>query len=78
MPYDSLSDLPERVKKVLPKRALIIFFNAFNKAWYELLLPEERCFRYAWGAVKNAGFRKNPKTGKWKHYTRKELRRGIG
>ena len=63
MPYDSLEDLPERVKHVLPKHALHIYFNAFNHAWNEYSDPrkrddphssqEEVAHRVAWAAVKH-------------------------
>jgi len=70
MPYESLEDIPENLKVILPNKAQIIFYEAFNRAWYKLLLPEEKCFMYSWGAIKNAGYVKNPKTGKW-HKPRK-------
>jgi len=72
MPYQSVEDLPEPVKK-LPLRARVIWMDAFNRAYYAMVLPEDRCFMYAWGSCKRAGFRKNPKTGKWQHYTQREL-----
>ena len=63
MPYEAVIDLPEPVKK-LPLRAQVIWMSAFNRAYYAMFLPEDRCFAYAWGSVKK-GFIKNPKTGKW-------------
>ena len=65
MPYETPQDVTEKVKRVLPDKALLIFTNAFNKAYWEKTLPEDRCFMYAWGAVKNAGYRKNTITGMW-------------
>ena len=35
MPYDQLTDLPERVRDHLPKHAQEIYKEAFNSAWDE-------------------------------------------
>ena len=73
MPYQSLSDLPESVRHVLPKHAQEIYKEAFNSAWDEYARPSERrdhdsreetAHRVAWGAVKNK-YEKNKSTGKW-------------
>ena len=63
MPYESAEDLPEPVKK-LPLRARVIWMDAFDRAYYGMLLPEDRCFAYSWGSVKKA-YEKNPVIGKW-------------
>ena len=52
MPYSSISDLPEAVKK-LPDHAQHIFLSAFNSA-FEQGKSEESCFKIAWGAVKRS------------------------
>jgi cation transport regulator ChaB len=52
MPYRGNEDLPDQVRKNLPDSAQTVWRRAFEaarkKGW-----PEERCFKYAWGAVKN-------------------------
>ena len=55
MPYDSIKSLPKSVK-VLPKHAQEIFRKAFNNSIEKY--GEERAFKIAWGAVKNAGYEK--------------------
>ncbi len=74
MPFTSLSDLPKQVKDPLPHHAEEIFLAAFNSAWDQYDLPEERrggadreevAFKVAWSAVKKAGYQKNEGTGKW-------------
>jgi cation transport regulator len=61
MPYQSLSALPERVRKVLPRHAQEIYLAAFNNAWDEYSDPghrrgkasrEEVAHKVAWAAVK--------------------------
>ena len=74
MPYNALIDLPEPVKKYLPTKALIIWMDAFNKAYWELMYPEPRCFAYAWQAVKNQGYKKDPNTGMWKKVKKVKVR----
>ena len=64
MPYESLDELPEPIKKYLPLKARVIWFDAYNRAYYGMLLPEKDCYRYAYGAVKRS-YIKNPDTGKW-------------
>jgi len=62
MPYAKNSELPDSVKNVLPAKAQEIFrkaFNAANAKYHD----EERAFKIAWGAVKNAGYKK--KNDKW-------------
>ncbi len=65
MPYDANSDLPRTVRNALPGRARTIWRDAYN-AGHGKGYDESRAARYAWGAVKNAGFRKG-KGGEWVH-----------
>lgn len=51
MPYSNLSELPEAVKK-LPEAAQKMWMHVFNQYKAEGR-PEDECFQYAWGAVKN-------------------------
>lgn len=64
MPYQQLSDLPDSVKKHLPKHAQEIYQAAFNHAWEEYNREEERAHRVAWAAVKHQ-YQKNESTGQW-------------
>ena len=63
MPYQSNKDLPKSVRDNLPASAQTVYRNAYNEAakkgW-----SEERRARYAWGAVRQAGFTEG-KDGKW-------------
>ncbi len=61
MPYDTLGDLPESVRHVLPKHAQEIYRAAFNHAWDTYQNPadrrsdasqEEAAHKVAWSAVK--------------------------
>ena len=61
IPYKILDDLPESVKKVLPKHAQEIYFEAFNYAWEEYKDPQKRktpgsqeeiAHKVAWAVVK--------------------------
>jgi cation transport regulator len=61
MPYDTLGDLPESVRNVLPKHAQAIYWAAFNHAWDTYQNPadrrgdasqEETPHKVAWAAVK--------------------------
>ncbi len=62
MPYDSIDDLPERVKDNLPHHAKEIFMEAFNSAEEEYD-DEDSHFAVAWSAVKNE-YEKND-NGEW-------------
>lgn len=62
MPYDKLSDLPDRVKDNLPKHAQEIFQAAFNNAYQEYD-DESKVFATAWTAVENV-YHKNDE-GEW-------------
>ena len=58
MPWNSINDLPENIRKTLPSKAQEIFLNAFNSAWTGPCKDDpgkrETCaFQQAWGAVKN-------------------------
>lgn len=56
MPYTQNNELPKGVKDVLPTAAQNIFRRAFNSA--EKKYNDERSFKIAWAAVKNAGYKK--------------------
>lgn len=71
MPYEKLTDLPDRVRDVLPKHAQEIYRAAFNNAWDEYAKPSERrggtsqeetAHRVAWAAVKQSYEKDN---GRW-------------
>jgi cation transport regulator len=62
MPYDKLTDLPERVRSNLPKHAQEIYKEAFNSA-EEQYGEESRAHRVAWSAVENK-YEKNDQ-GNW-------------
>lgn len=64
MPYARNADLPAGVKNALPAEAQSIWRNAFNSAVADEM-PEERAFKIAWGAVKNAGW-KQDEDGNWR------------
>jgi cation transport regulator len=72
MPYNSINDLPERVKQNLPSHAQEIYLKAFNNAWEEYSSPnkrrgpesrEEAAHKVAWSAVKKK-YHKD-KDGNW-------------
>jgi cation transport regulator len=62
MPYDKLTDLPDRVRNNLPKHAQEIYKEAFNSA-EEQYGEESRAHRVAWSAVENK-YEKNDQ-GDW-------------
>ncbi|MFN8505886.1 ChaB family protein [Kouleothrix sp.] len=73
MPYTQLSELPESVRRHLPKHAQEIYQAAFNSAWNEYDQPSERregrsreetAHAVAWKAVEHA-YQKDPRTGEW-------------
>lgn len=73
MPYNTVKQLAENVKNVLPAHAQDIYKEAFNSAYEEYDTPKERrgnsgreeiAHRVAWSAVKKAGYRKSD-DGKW-------------
>ncbi|WIY82742.1 ChaB family protein [Propionimicrobium sp. PCR01-08-3] len=62
MPYSRNEDLPEAVRKALPKHAEDIYRAAYNSAWDQYESPskrrgkesrEEAAHRVAWAAVKD-------------------------
>jgi cation transport regulator len=62
VPYDKLTDLPDRVRNNLPKHAQEIYKEAFNSA-EEHYGEESRAHRVAWSAVENK-YEKNDQ-GNW-------------
>lgn len=63
MPYQKITDLPERVRDNLPKHAQEIYKEAYNSAWDQYDEPDERrgdasreetAHRVAWSAVKRS------------------------
>ncbi len=73
MPYDSVTDLPDSVRDNLPKHAQEIYKEAYNSAWDEYKVPEDRrgdasreetAHRVAWGAVKQTY--KKGDDGEWR------------
>ena len=61
MPYGKNSDLPDSVKKNLPKHAQDIYREAYNSAWDQYKSPQDRrsdasreetAHKVAWSAVK--------------------------
>lgn len=55
MPYASIDDLPESVRRHLPPAAQRIYLEAFNNAWREYAdRPDHEAIahRVAWSAVK--------------------------
>jgi cation transport regulator len=70
--YDTLDDLPERVKNNLPKHAQEIYRAAFNSAYEEYKNPkdrrddstrEETAHKVAWSAVEK---KYEKRAGKWR------------
>lgn len=62
MPYKTLSDLPDSIKRHLPKHAQEIYRAAFNNAWDEYKDSDKRrdnesreevAHKVAWAAVKS-------------------------
>jgi len=62
MPYDTLEELPENVKNVLPKQAQEIYKEAYNSAWDHYDDPQDRrddqsreetAHKVAWSAVRD-------------------------
>jgi cation transport regulator len=62
MPYDKLTDLPDRVRNNLPRHAQEIYKETFNSA-EEQYGEESRAHRVAWSAVENK-YEKNDQ-GNW-------------
>jgi cation transport regulator len=73
MPFRNISDLPGAVTDNLPRHGQEIYMAAFNSAWNEYRVQDDRrgdatreetAHKVAWAAVKNM-YEKNLKTGKW-------------
>jgi len=62
-PYDTIDELPDSVKNVLPVGAQVIWLKAFNSA-LEAGNDEETAIKIAWSAVKKK-YKKDPKKKKW-------------
>ena len=63
MPYRDITELPPRVRNLLPKHGQKIFLKAFNHAWERYAASgkrhpgrslEETANRVAWAAVKRS------------------------
>lgn len=74
MPYDRLSELPDRVRDNLPEHGQEIYKEAFNSAWEQYDEPEERrgddsreetAHKVAWSAVKRV-YEKDEQSGEWR------------
>jgi len=70
MPYETIKELPNKIREHLPEHAQEIFMNAYNNAWKEYEDPtkrrgsesrEEVANRVAWSAVKNTYEKKGEK-----------------
>ena len=61
MPYESIDDLPESVRRHLPPAAQHIYMEVFNNAWREYAdRPDHEAIahRVAWAAVKRQYFKR--------------------
>lgn len=63
MPYTT-ANMPVGTRK-LPVAARAIWKETFNRC-HGKSGTEASCSKQAWGAVQNAGYRKDPKTGAWR------------
>lgn len=61
-PYDSIKDLPLRIKNNLTPSLQRTFMRVFNKA-YDIYKSDEKAFRTAWSAIKKIA--KKNADGKW-------------
>ncbi|MGR9072104.1 MAG: ChaB family protein [Gammaproteobacteria bacterium] len=55
MPYRSIDDLPDSVRRHLPVHAREIYLEAFNHAWEQYAVRQDRetvAHKVAWSAVK--------------------------
>jgi cation transport regulator len=74
MPYKTNEDLPNSIRRKLPKHAQDIFRATFNNSYEEYKDPSKRrkrqtprhvvAYKVAWSAVKTK-YHKNEATGKW-------------
>ncbi|MGQ9682884.1 MAG: ChaB family protein [Anaerolineae bacterium] len=53
MPYKTTADLPDSVRRHLPRHAQEIYLAAYNNAWETYHHEEARAARVAWAAVKH-------------------------
>ncbi len=83
MPYQHITDLPERVREHLPTHAQEISQAAFNNAWAEYEDPhrrrggesrEETAHRIAWAAVKE-DYEKDEDSGMWQPKRSKHIQK---
>ena len=74
MPYKTDAEVPESVRKALPKHAQDIYRKAYNSAWDEYAdaskrrgdeSQEETAHKVAWAAVKDK-YEKDDKSSVWK------------
>ena len=65
MPYKRNSELPQVIKDALPSKAQSIFRNVFNAA-VKKGADEESSLKQSWAAVKNAGYKKDEESKKWR------------
>jgi cation transport regulator len=63
MPYEELADLPEAVRRNLPKHAQKIYRAAYNSA-EEQYDEEDRRHRVAWSAVEQK-YEKDEESEEW-------------
>lgn len=66
MPYARNSELPEPIRNVLPEEAQTLFRNVVNSVLESNPNDEELAFATAWSALKDAGWEKDPETGRWR------------
>jgi cation transport regulator len=68
MPYSSIDQLPDHVRKHLPPHAQHIFVEAFNSAYDKLEPGEDEvpAFKIGWAAVKKTYEKRD---GKWQKKT---------
>lgn len=67
MPYTSLENLPEQIRRVLPEKAQRLFMEKFNEAVRDEDTDTSRgqAMRIAWEAIKEEGFGKGELSGMW-------------
>ena len=63
MPYNEVTDLPESVRKHLPKHAQEVYRSAFNSAEKQYG-DESTAHKVAWSAVENK-YKKDEDSGDW-------------
>jgi cation transport regulator len=54
VPYNSVTDIPSRVKQALTEHQQKVWLAAFNNAYKEYDGDEKRAFATAWAAAKKA------------------------